>query len=959
MTAARNFWLRLTGRFGSRRIIALASIFAVSTAFSLALAISYGSFNDCSYGGYGCAVPCTGGVGPDGYVRCDGYVRGDAYVRCDGYVRADGYMGCNVNQDGYSIPGVGCDAYIACTWAGCDAYTWPTAEPGLVGDQPDLTVTSANAPPVFNKGSSADVSWTVTNAAGAPAEGSSFTNRWTDMLYLSSDAILDPGDLTLANEWIQYPLAPGSSYDITKTLNINNIANGTYFLIIKTDDFNQVGESNEMNNTRVAGQVTIMGDDPDLTVTSLSAASAVYKGNNLGISFTVNNQGPGQAIPLPAFGPMGTYNLDDGVYLSADSAIDGSDVFLGSKMHSSPIAPGASYDVTISPVIPNVPSGDYYLIAKTDAGDRMLETNESNNTYMQKLTVMGADPDLAPGPISAPDNAQAGQFINFGANVLNQGAGSAVSSWMDGFYFSTDDKLDAGDIQLGWYNTWFGLAPSAGYFSQPNFTARIPDVAPGDYYLIFKADYSNSVFESNEDNNIAVKPITVTPTPQPDLSPAGIDSPDTASTGEDISASWTVYNQGDAGSGTSTVGLYISAHDYLDGSAALINYIGMSDVPAGSGVTQAQSLRIPDLIQGSYYLLVESDAFGAVPESNESNNVAARPITIKNPDLIVNDLEVPYIVRSGDSVSAAWHVYNAGAGTAIGQGWLGSMTDSIYLSNDNVFDASDTLVGSATRHGNVNSGETYASSTGLVIPAKPSGNYYLIVVADYSSSWGAFNIFESNESNNTLASQIVIDDNAPVLSNVHAQSTPCGGSFTWSTDEPASEQVFYGDAAGGPYSAAETQYSGFRNDHDVQMTGLTAGATYYYRVVSSDMAGNTTASDEGSFVASGSEKPALGLKWSGVYWQSYADYLARVLTVDYRLENRGTGRAYNVTVTGSSATQGVTAVTEMPFVRESEMAAGSFTPLILKYYIPDGVNRFSVYTSVSAVDSCGGTFTYP
>ncbi|MCL4473979.1 MAG: hypothetical protein M1455_08600 [Actinobacteria bacterium] len=95
---------------------------------------------------------------------------------------------------------------------------------------------------------------------------------------------------------------------------------------------------------------------------------------------------------------------------------------------------------------------------------------------------------------------------------------------------------------------------------------------------------------------------------------------------------------------------------------------------------------------------------------------------------------MPYIVRSGDPVSAAWHVYNSGDGTAIGQVWLGSMTDSIYLSNDGVFDASDTLVGSATRHGNVNSGETYASSTGLVIPAKPSGNYNMIVVADYSSS---------------------------------------------------------------------------------------------------------------------------------------------------------------------------------------------------------------------------------
>ena len=78
-----------------------------------------------------------------------------------------------------------------------------------------------------------------------------------------------------------------------------------------------------------------------------------------------------------------------------------------------------------------------------------------------------------------------------------------------GYYLSTDNHLDAGDILIG-RRTVPALA--AGGSSLASAPAIIPvGTVPGAYYILAVADYPKVIVESNESNNANGFPITVVP----------------------------------------------------------------------------------------------------------------------------------------------------------------------------------------------------------------------------------------------------------------------------------------------------------------------------------------------------------------------------------------------------------------------------------------------------------------
>ncbi|MCL4474240.1 MAG: YCF48-related protein [Actinobacteria bacterium] len=107
-------------------------------------------------------------------------------------------------------------------------------------------------------------------------------------------------------------------------------------------------------------------------------------------------------------------------------------------------------------------------------------------------------------------------------------------------------------------------------------------------------------------------------------------------------------------------------------------------------------------------------------------------------------------------------------------------------------------------------------------------------------------------------------------------------------------------------------------------------------------------------------KPNLSLRNTGTYWASYSDYTWRTLSVDYSLTNSSTATAYAVSITGSSANNGVVLDSSSPMPMSlGDIVAGGSQPLTLKYSVPDGLTSFKAYNLASAQDGCGGTYTYP
>ncbi|MBX3058500.1 MAG: fibronectin type III domain-containing protein [Anaerolineae bacterium] len=96
----------------------------------------------------------------------------------------------------------------------------------------------------------------------------------------------------------------------------------------------------------------------------------------------------------------------------------------------------------------------------------------------------------------------------------------------------------------------------------------------------------------------------------------------------------------------------------------------------------------------------------------------------------------------------------------------------------------------------------------------------------------------------------LVSDTTPPIINSEIEVLPVPGDHmqvTWTTDEFADSEIRYGTQPG-VYSEtlAETAHV---KDHALILEGLTEGTTYYFRVRSTDLSGNTTESGEHNFVA--------------------------------------------------------------------------------------------------------------
>src|SRR5690606_6596648 len=79
----------------------------------------------------------------------------------------------------------------------------------------------------------------------------------------------------------------------------------------------------------------------------------------------------------------------------------------------------------------------------------------------------------------------------------------------------------------------------------------------------------------------------------------------------------------------------------------------------------------------------------------------------------------------------------------------------------------------------------------------------------------------------------------------------------WSTSRPATSRVEYGlTDEYGSFTAADADMD---TSHYAPLTGLKAGTTYHYRVISRDAAGNETASEDQPFTTGMGRAPLPSL----------------------------------------------------------------------------------------------------
>jgi len=280
------------------------------------------------------------------------------------------------------------------------------------------------------------------------------------------------------------------------------------------------------------------------------------------------------------------------------------------------------------------PNGTQFTsIYVTTAGGGLNLTFPSAGTYTIRvdppgtstgsLTLTLAAPDLTPTALTGPASARAGQAISISWTVTNQGTGATAGSWGDQVYLSTDQVCCTGDSLLVLVSK-SSLAVGASYTETR--TVTIPNVPAGSYYLLFRTDWANNLFETNESNNQQVAPITIT---TPDLTPTALTAPGSATAQQNVSVSWTVLNQGTGtAQGTWVDYLYFSADQVCCTGDTILATATKTSLAAAGSYTETRSVTIPGVPAGTYYLILNADHLGGIYEANETNNQRIVPITI-------------------------------------------------------------------------------------------------------------------------------------------------------------------------------------------------------------------------------------------------------------------------------------------------------------------------------------------
>jgi len=609
--------------------------------------------------------------------------------------------------------------------------TWRSIQIGV-----DLVAYGMSGPSNVSPGQSITVSDTTRNqgAGTAPASVTQF--------FLSSNGTLDAADIALGSRMVP-PLVAGASSSGATALTIPaSTATGYWYILAKADGADDVPEASESNN--IGSWAFAIG--ADLVVFSLTVPPTAAAGQSIIVTDTNRNQGSGSAAAS-----ITRY------FLSIDTMLDASDAPLGERSVPA-LSAGASDTASTALTLPaTAATGAWYVIARADANNNVPETSEVNNLSSRALQI-GAD--LVVSAWSAPSSAGAGESITVTDTTRNQGGGAAPAS-VTQYFLSANSTLDGADVALGSRTV---PALGSGASSSGSITLMLPaEIANGTWYLIAKADATQSVVEVSELNNTAQRGVLV----GVDLVVSALSGPTAASAGQSISVSDTTRNQGGGLAPTSVTQFFLSSNSTLDASDIGLGSRAVPALASGASSSGSTTLVIPaGMAAGSWYVIAYADGSGVVPETSEGNNVGTWSIQI-GADLVVSALSVPASAGPGQAITVTDTTRNQAGGAAA------ATVTQYFLSGDAVLDAGDVALGSRNVAA-LAGGASNSASTSVTIPAgTTTGNWFVIAKADASDA-----VLEIVETNNTASRSIQIGPDLSVISLWAPSAAGAGGTIT-------------------------------------------------------------------------------------------------------------------------------------------------------------------------------------
>jgi hypothetical protein len=189
------------------------------------------------------------------------------------------------------------------------------------------------------------------------------------------------------------------------------------------------------------------------------------------------------------------------------------------------------------------------------------------------------------------------------------------------FYYSLDANITQGDKLICQVN---GPALQPGASTLINTNCDVPLIATANYRLGVIVDPNNTLDETNEANNTAVHPSSVSVTaPIVDLAYDyhGDDLPFFASPGQDINYVLDIWNHGNSPSGAYSAKMVWSVDANITNGDIEGCTVQLGSIPPLSKAHYVFGCTVPNFQIGNYYSGVIIDPTNAVPETNENNNI--------------------------------------------------------------------------------------------------------------------------------------------------------------------------------------------------------------------------------------------------------------------------------------------------------------------------------------------------
>ncbi|MFA6482452.1 MAG: CARDB domain-containing protein, partial [Bacteroidales bacterium] len=391
----------------------------------------------------------------------------------------------------------------------------------------------------------------------------------------------------------------------------------------------------------------------------------------------------------------------------------------------------------------------FYVTAVYTAPD-----GESNPSNQVSATVGNSNrPDLAVNnPAINPISVFPGESIDISCRVINQGTAAAGASVLKVF-LSTNNTYDQADLLMA-----DGSLEAIGAGSYLDVTGQgIPisqSTTPGNYFILFQADATSVVAESNETNNMNFTGLTVKSSSvlNPPRNLTG------AVNGLNVNLAWDAPANGSTGT--------LSGYKlYRDGGL-------IATIPSPATLTYSDV----NLAVKSYNYFVTATFTNPAGESGPSNQVSVTITTLAQPDLVtLNPVITPVTQHGGGNINLSFRFQNQGNTSA------GASVIRVYLSKNQAYDNGDTQLAYAGMDP-IGAGE-YIDLTGegITIPSTTSpGSYYVLFIADADAT-----VTESNETNNLSFTPLAVSD--PYIFNppLNLRASVAGDKITLAWDPPA------------------------------------------------------------------------------------------------------------------------------------------------------------------------------